>query len=259
MKVNRLNTNDVALIVLSKYKKMKGDAVDLSTLKTKASALVDNTPWTNLLSQYVDETGAVDYRSITNDQSDLNQYLESLSRTPPGENWNTEQKLAYWINAYNAFTVKLIIDNYPLKSIKDISSGLPMINSPWDMKFFEIGRVKMDLNTIEHEILRKQFDEPRIHFAINCASISCPNLRNEAFVANRLEQQLEEQTLEFINDPSKNYISKNESRISKIFTWFAADFNKKGSVDAWLRKYHDAYDSNNKLEYLDYDWGLNGE
>ena len=153
--------------------------------------------------------------------------------------------------------MKLIIDNYPLKSIKHIGEGMPMIGSSWDIKFFKIGGVDFDLNTIEHEILRKKFEEPRIHFAINCASISCPKLRNEAFESDRLNQQLEAQLKEFINNRDKNIINKAETKLSKIFSWFETDFTKTTTVKSIIKQHHSAFNEENEIQYLDYNWRLN--
>jgi hypothetical protein len=142
-----------------------------------------------------------------------------VNNPPDKKEWSESAQLAYWINVYNAFTIKLIIDHYPVESIKDIGSKIqvPFINSPWDIKLIEIEGKKYDLNNVEHSILRKDFEEPRIHFAIVCASFSCPKLRREAFTAEKLEEQLQEQAVDFINDPAKNSISKNKAEVSKIF------------------------------------------
>jgi len=187
----------------------------------------------------------------------LEKYLDTLTENPVGKNWSEAEQMAYWINAYNAFTVKLIVDYYPLKSIKDIGDGLPMISSPWDIKFFKIGKTDFDLNTIEHEILRKQFAESRIHFAINCASFSCPKLRNEAFVAERLEEQLENQAQSFIKNLDKNIINEKETKLSKIFNWFESDFTKQESIASFIKKRHDSFDEQNEVKYLEYIWTLN--
>jgi hypothetical protein len=205
------------------------------------------------------KSGHVNYQGFIKDKNEFQQYLNALSKTGPGKNWTEAEELAYWINAYNAFTVKLIIDHYPLKSIKDISSGLPMINSPWDIKFFKIGNVDFDLNTIEHEILRKQFDEPRIHFAINCASFSCPILRNEAYITDKLDEQLEEQAIRFIQNPDKNIIDERQTLLSSIFSWFEKDFTKKESLKTYLKKYHPGINDQLHIRFMDYDWSLNGE
>ena len=219
--------------------------------------MVNHEIWTVLLRKYVTEGGQVNYKGFIKEQSKMEEYLSLLSNTPPGSNWSEADKIAYWINAYNAFTVKLIMDNYPLKSIKDIGDGLPMISSPWDIKFFKIGDADFDLNTIEHEILRKHFEEPRIHFAINCASFSCPKLRNEAFESSQLNQQLEAQTKTFINNPDKNIINKEETKLSKLFSWFETDFTKKTTIKSFVKQRHSAFNEQNDLQYLDYSWTLN--
>jgi hypothetical protein len=228
------------------------------TITTQAQ--VDHSIWNGLLSKHVSAEGWVSYHGLKKDSVQLNQYLKLLSSNPPQEDWTANQKLAFWINAYNAFTVKLIVDNYPVSSIKDIKKGIPFVNSVWDNKFFEIGGAKMNLNEIEHSILRKQFDEPRIHFAIVCASKSCPKLRNEAFTAEKLEQQLQEQAIDFINDTSKNHFEEEEINISQIFNWFEKDFTKKMTLKEFLKAYskHD-FGLYAKVKYQAYDWSLNGE
>src|SRR5690606_14662170 len=172
----------------------------------------DHSKWDTFLNEHVSQTGNVDYKSIKENESELKEYLNQFINTPPLKSWSKEEKLAYWINAYNAFIIKLVVDNYPLKSIKDIEA-------PWDKKFIPINGELISLNYIEHEILRKM-NEPRIHFAINCASVSCPQLLNEAFTIKKLDSQLNKVTSRFINNPSKNIISRNQLQLSKIFQWF---------------------------------------
>ncbi len=137
-----------------------------------------------LLKKNVSADGKVNYKTFIADTTTLNLYLNLLSANPPDEtNWTKQQQMAYWINAYNAFTIKLITRHYPIKSIKEIGSGIqiPFVNTPWDLKFIRIGKVKIDLNNIEHGQLRKKFKDPRIHMALVCASKSCPILLNEAY------------------------------------------------------------------------------
>lgn len=217
-------------------------------------------PWTQLLQTHVDDAGWVSYKSFVADSVRLNNYLETISKCPPHPSWSEEEKLAYWINAYNAFTIKLIVDNYPVISIKKIKKGISFINSVWDIKFFEIAGEKMDLNTIEHSIIRKEFDEPRIHFAIVCASISCPKLLNEAYEAETLDEQLTQQAKTFVNDAAKNQIEKKQIKISPIFKWFSEDFTKKGTIQEFIRPYSEYnFDADAKVKYSNYDWNLNGE
>jgi hypothetical protein len=220
---------------------------------------IEHTIWSELLSKYVRTNGLVDYEGFKKDQNRLQEYLDLLSQNPPNpDRWSREERLAYWINTYNAFTVKLIVDNYPVESIKDIKRVIPFVNSVWDVKFIKIGEETYDLNNIEHGILRKYFDEPRIHFAINCASISCPNLRNEAFVADHLEEQLKDSSDLFLSDKSKNIITENKVAVSKIFRWFKGDFTKEGGLKDFLRKHSGVEVADDaKIEFLDYDWGIN--
>ncbi len=257
IRYNNLNINDIGLKVLTLFKKVSGGAVDLDSITNQNSPKLDHQSWSDLLIRHVDSTGKVDYDGFIKDSIALNSYLDRLSKYPPGNNWTKDEKLAYWINAYNAFTIKLIIDHYPLESIKDIVDGLPMINSPWDIKFFRVGETPFDLNTIEHEILRKAFEEPRIHFAVNCASFSCPKLRNEAYTAENLEKQLEAQAFDFLNNPQKNYINNEVTKLSKIFDWFQSDFTKQSDLKSFIDKYNNSINKNNKVEYLEYNWVLN--
>ncbi|MDW7694179.1 DUF547 domain-containing protein [Flammeovirgaceae bacterium SG7u.111] len=225
------------------------------------SSPVSHEQWDALLKKHVNADGYVNYRSFLKDSTKLNEYLSVLSKNYPDSNkWSENEQLAYWINAYNAYTVQIVLRHYPLESIKDIGSkiAIPFVNSVWDIKFIEIEGEALDLNNIEHGILRKHFSEPRIHFAINCASESCPKLRNEAFVAEKLEQQLTEQTVGFINDPSKNQLAENEVKLSKIFSWFGGDFKKESSLVEFLNKYSKVQISEGAdVSYLDYDWRLN--
>lgn len=220
----------------------------------------DHSDWSVLLQRYVNSDGWVGYKGFQKDSVELNRYLTQLSVCPPSGSWTTNEKLAYWINAYNAFTVKLIIDHYPVASIKDIKKGIPFINSVWEMDFFEIGGKSFDLSKIEHGILRKEFNEPRIHFAIVCASRSCPILLNKAYDPKTLEEQLEAQAKRFINDSSRNVLDKDEIQLSAIFKWFKKDFTQNRTLKDFINKYSEVdISSNAKVTYLDYDWNLNSQ
>lgn len=211
----------------------------------------DHSKWDTFLKLHVDQTGNVDYKSIKEDESKLKEYLNQFIKKAPSKSWRKEEKLAYWINAYNAFTIKLLVDNYPLKSIKDIEA-------PWDKKFIPIDGELISLNYIEHEILR-QMNEPRIHVAINCASVSCPQLLNEAFIAGELNSQLNKVTSRFINNPTKNIISGNQLHLSKIFMWFKKDFGQKdSSIIEFINQYSLVKAKpDSKINYLKYNWNLN--
>ncbi|TYB79140.1 DUF547 domain-containing protein [Bizionia myxarmorum] len=211
---------------------------------------IEHSDWTNFLQKHVSKEGAVDYKSIKVNAAELNKYLNQFSEISPKDSWSKNETLAYWINAYNAFTVKLIIDNYPLKSIKDIKN-------PWDQEFIPINGKRLSLNHIEHDILRNM-KEPRIHFSIVCASASCPKLQNKAFTSEKLEQQLTAATKEFLADVSKNKVQKENIDISKIFKWFSKDFKETGSIIDFLNTYSEIKISQNaKTSYMDYSWELN--
>jgi hypothetical protein len=206
--------------------------------------------WKKLLQNHVTNSGNVNYKSIHKDQKLLLNSLDEFSKNIPDNSWSNNETLAFWINAYNAFTIKLIIDNYPVKSIKDIKN-------PWDQKFIPIGKQLMSLNEIEHDILRK-LNEPRIHFAIVCASKSCPKLLNEAYVYSKLELQLTVATEEFLADETKNNIARNTVKLSKIFKWFSDDFTQNGSLIDFLNQYSNVEISPNaKKSFMDYNWDLN--
>lgn len=210
----------------------------------------DHRQWTDVLQAYVSENGVVDYKGLQNNKSGLESYLKLLSANAPNDEWSIDAKKAYWINAYNAFTIQLILKNYPLKSIKDLKR-------PWGLSFIKIDGGKIALNTIEHEILRPMGD-PRIHFAIVCASKSCPKLLNYAYESETLDQQLEHVTKMFINDPSRNSISQSNVKISKIFKWFKTDFPKSEAFIAFLNNYSTIKIlAKAEIDYLNYSWNLN--
>ncbi len=210
-----------------------------------------------LLRQHVSDVGKVDYKGFIRDSVKFNQYLNLLRKNHPDEKtWSKDEQLAYWINAYNAFTIKLIVDNYPLKSIKDIKNGIAFVNSVWDIKFIKIEDKKYDLNNIEHSIIRPKFKDPRIHAAVNCASISCPKLLNRAFTADKLNDQLDQVMRDFINDDSRNKVSATKPQVSSIFNWYGKDFD---GVINFINKYAKTkINKGAKLQYLDYNWALNG-
>ena len=220
---------------------------------------VQHGEWDALVKKHVSKNGMVDYQGFLKDKKQLQVYLDILSANKPTSKWSKNEKMAFWINAYNAFTVKLILDHYPIKSIKDIKRGIPFVNSVWDIAFIPMGKEKIDLNYIEHTILRKEFNDPRIHAAINCASFSCPLLRNEAYYASRLDEQLNDAMRRFINDPQRNQLDKSNIKISKIFSWFAGDFKLNGSsIVDYLNKYaKKRVQPNAKIDFLEYQWELN--
>lgn len=216
--------------------------------------------WSDLLQKHVDEEGWVDYKGFIKDSVRLNEYLELLSGHHPNpSNWSVPERKAYWINAYNAFTVKLITRHYPVEGIKKIKPGIPFVNSVWDIKFIEIEGQTYDLNNLEHGILRKKFKDPRIHFALNCASVSCPRLQGSAFTADSLDQQLNAAGKQFLQEDLRNRIQSDALEISSIFKWYKGDFvSRDQSLIDFLNPFAPvAISPDADIEYLDYDWRLN--
>jgi uncharacterized protein DUF547 len=227
--------------------------------------------WSTLLKKHVvlvdsGKASQVRYAQFAKDRGALKTYLESLSKVRQEEfdSWSKPQRMAFLINAYNAFTVELILDNYPVKSIKDIGG---VFDNRWKRKFFSLFGHPSYLDQIEHEMLRKPgaYDEPRVHFAVNCASIGCPMLREEAYVPERLEAQLAQQAERFLSDRSRNRAAGGKLEVSKIFDWFKEDF---GQREQWFAKYAKLLsddpaqqklvaDGKAPLSFLDYDWSLN--
>ena len=202
-----------------------------------------------LLKKYVSTDGRVNYKGFNSNIVELDSYLTSLKSQDPSS-MSKDEELAYWINVYNAFTIKLILDNYPLKSIIDLDNG-----KVWDRKWIPIAGTSYSLNQVENEIIRPRFKEPRIHFAVNCAARSCPPLLNAAWTADNLESNLERQTRKFINNVSFNTISSSHIQVSKIFEWYAVDF---GDLINYLNQYSKTkISSSARIEFLEYDWSLN--
>ena len=217
---------------------------------TVSAQKIDHSKWTEILQLYVAQNGDVNYKKMQKNRDTFKVYLNVLASNPPKDSWNNAEIKAYWINAYNAFTVQLVLDNYPIKSIKDISE-------PWGQMFFKIGGKSMSLERIEHEILRPMGD-PRIHFAIVCASESCPKLLNCAYESETLNDQLDQAAKEFINDASKNSLTASEITISKIFKWFKSDFPKGDAFISYLNSYSVVkLFPETKINYQNYNWSLN--
>lgn len=209
----------------------------------------DHSVWNDLLKKHVSATGKVNYKGFKADLELLDAYMRSLNEGAPTENASKEERLAYWINAYNAVTVRLIVSNYPLSSITKLDGG-----KPWDVKRYSNGSKKLSLNDIENNILRPMGDA-RIHFALNCAAKSCPPLLNEAFTADNVTKLLEQRTRQFINSATRTVIEKDEIKVSKIFDWYGKDF---GNVVDFVNKYAKIKAAKTaKVTFLDYDWNLN--
>lgn len=237
--------------------------------------------WTALLNKHVvllrdGQASQLRYAGFKADRARLQAYLGSLSAVPRAgfDRFSKPQQQAFLINAYNAFTVELILTRYPdLKSIKDLGS---LLASPWKQKWIALLGGKLSLDDIEHGLLRARgvYDEPRVHFAVNCASVGCPMLREEAFIAERLEAQLAQQTERFMADRTRNRwnVPTQRLELSKIFDWYGEDFrighrgiaSLQSFAAAHAERLADAPADRERLrtgrfpiEFLDYDWALN--
>jgi hypothetical protein len=224
------------------------------------AAQVDHSLFASLLSRHVKD-GVVDYKGVKDDEAILDRYLDALAAVDP-EPLSPDDQFAFYVNAYNAWTIKLILSRYPdIRSIKDLGS---LFSSPWKKNIARIDGNLMTLDQIEHDILRKRFKDPRVHFAVNCASKSCPPLQGEPFAGSLLNDQLNQAARAFINAPRFNRLEGDTLWVSKIFDWFPEDFD--GDVIGYFIKFADLPMRNQleknkariKLKYLDYDWSLNG-
>lgn len=243
------------------------------------SSADEHDTWTALLQSHVRVIDGgvatqVDYAGFARDREALQAYLTDLSQVSRADfdQRPLADQLAFLINAYNAWTVELILGAWPvIESIRDLGSFL---RSPWQRAFIPLLGETVSLDNIEHDMIRGwgRYDEPRIHFAVNCASIGCPALRNEAFTAQKLEAQLQEQTQLFLSDHSRNYLDGNTLWVTPILRWYAEDFERGWagyqSVPAFLADYAEALGLSDaqredllagriRVRYLDYDWGLN--
>ncbi|MBK9731365.1 MAG: DUF547 domain-containing protein [Chitinophagaceae bacterium] len=209
--------------------------------------------WDQWLKKNVSATGEVNYKNMKPELGTLRSFTAGLGKSEPAVTATKNEQLAYWINLYNAATIQLVLEHYPLKSIRDIANG-----KPWDDAFISVGEKKYALNNIENDVLRKKFTDPRIHFAINCASKSCPKLLNGAYLPDKLDVQLNSMTKLFINDASKNKITATQIDISEIFNWYQKDFIQKGSVINFLNEWSATrISATASIHYLNYDWSLN--
>ncbi|MDH5508900.1 MAG: DUF547 domain-containing protein [Nitrospinota bacterium] len=225
----------------------------------------DHAIFNKLLGEFV-EDGRVDYPGLANNRKRLDQYLAILATVPENQftAWDEPDRIAFLINLYNAATLKLILDHYPVESIKDIGGWF---STPWEAPVAQLWGITVTLDMIEHQILRKRYDEPRIHAALVCAAMGCPQLRYEAFVGRRLEEQLNNQMRLFLSVATKNRVDRAAGviHLSPIFKWYSADFEKgKRSLLGFLRPFWpdmDRGDFDNqrdwRIKYTFYNWSLN--
>ena len=227
--------------------------------------------WSGILQRYV-RGDRFAYGELAREPEALQRYLDELHRISPEmlATWSREQQFAFWINAYNAHAVAKVVENYPLESIRKLDKSLGLNNVfeqawiPMEAHHPEKKGTQLSLDDIEHRILRARFPDARIHAAVNCASVSCPPLLNEAYVAERLGAQLESQMRAFVNDPVRNRFDRERKvlALSEVFKWFEEDFVRDaGGVREYLLRF--APDEmadvvrEGKLQYLDYSWDLN--
>lgn len=249
--------------------------------QAQTTSAFDHDAWNRLLAQHVrwspeGHASTVDYRGMKVDQSKLQSYLSALSavQRKTFDGWSRETQLAFLINAYNAYTVQLILTRYPdVKSIKDLGS---LFQSPWEKAFVPLLGQTRSLDDIEHGLIRGsgRYRDPRVHFAVNCASIGCPALRPEAYLPTRLDAQLEDQARRFLGDRSRNRVSGDELIVSPIFKWYREDFEQgfRGdkSLPDFLARYadvlglsvaqtHDLHTGRMAITFDGYDWHLNDD
>ncbi len=247
--VEQVKTEKVATKAVPKPTKPEAvEKVESVPTKAKSAAKISHDDFDKLLSKYVSATGKVNYSGFKSSASKLDSYIAQLEATKVSDLSKNEQ-LAFWINAYNAHTIKKVISNYPLKSIKDLDGG-----KPWDAKWINLNGKTLSLNNIENDIIRPTFNEPRIHFAVNCAAKSCPPLLNKAWTASNLESNFTKTAKAFINS-SENNVTADKAQLSNIFNWYAGDF---GDIITFINKYSNVkVNAGSPIEYLDYNWALN--
>lgn len=221
------------------------------------SPIPDHSLLDTLLIKYVDDNGFINYEGFKQD-SQFEQYLNELRSYPPDTTWSNRNKLAYWLNAYNAFTIKLIAEHLPLESIRDITPiNLNYVISPWQIKFIDIGEEVYCLDDIKHGIIRKEFNQTRAYFGLLYATRSGPNLRREAYRGFMLDMQLSDQLRDFLMDKRKNQLGADHIKISKIFKWYESDFSQEGTIIEFINKFSPmTVQGDAKVEYLEYDWEL---
>lgn len=245
-------------------------AASSASASASASTLPDlESRWGELLATHVVDERWVDYagwHANAEHRAELRALAEAFATIDPAT-LAPQAAIAYWINVYNLVTVDLVLDHYPLRSIKDIDAGF--LGSPWKIERITIGGRLLTLDAIEHEILRVDFDEPRIHFALNCASVGCPPLASEAYTASRLDEQLDAATERALRSTEWVDLSgcagsygTGSIRLTKLFDWFASDFGGEKAVREFLARYRpgDSFTLRNTrcaIEYFDYDWTLN--
>ena len=276
----------VSLAIPASLREMTDTAPANAAIPMGNLSEVQNESYAMVLAKYVDSEGMVNYKDLKEDREPLDRYVESLAVLDPNvyEQLSTDEKIAFWINAYNALTLQTIINHYPItkggliSGLRFPENSIRQIPGVWDEISHRVMGREMTLNNIEHDTLRKQFSEPRIHMALVCASMDCPPLRREPYMADRLDAQLDDQARRFLASPRKFRIdrAKHIVYLSSIFKWFAPDFSVRYGKDPsqgdpsevstvleFVSLYVNAEDAqqlktvDHKVKYIDYDWSLN--
>lgn len=228
---------------------------------------VDHSTWAAFLNRYLiagsDGINRIDYHAAMNARGGLHGYMRELEAVPVSS-LNRDEQFAYWVNLYNALTVATVLDHYPVDTIRDIdiSSGL-FSNGPWEATLVEVETMPLTLDDIEHRILRPVWRDARVHYAVNCAALGCPNLYREPFEAERLDSQLDQAARRFVNHPRGARLEEGELHVSSIYAWFQSDFGGSDrGVIAHLRRYAEPeltaqLAGIEEIEDHDYDWALN--
>ncbi len=229
-----------------------------NTSDETSSQSISHQSWQRFLDDYLiteGENTLIRYHHVSEeDKSSLKQYIRQLSETEP-RILNKAEQYAYWVNLYNAITVDLILDNYPIKSITKLGGFFRF--GPWQDDVITISGKTLTLNDIEHRILRPIWNDPRTHYAVNCASLGCPNLQASAFTASNTETLLEQAAHDFINSSKGVDITPSSTTLSSIYDWFREDFQSEGGVIDHIRQYRPQMNDNQGKLHYDYDWSLN--
>ena len=230
--------------------------LSLTFNSTAGSPRANHKLWTEFLQRHVSSSGHVNYKTMLKDKNNLIDYVIELKTHTPGTDWSNDEKLAYYINLYNVYTIQFILTKYPVTSPKKIKYSSSDI---WHLKLVKFGKKTITLTQLENDIIRA-FGDPRIHFAINCGAKSCPPLLNRAYEAATLNTDLTKVTKAFLNNNKSNIIKPKKLQLSKIFEWYAVDFKtKETTLIDFINKYTDIEVSPKaKIEYLPYNWDLNG-
>ena len=258
----------IALCALAYWSLVPNQTVlsnDFSVADENSDIRIDHQSWDQLLDKYLhQEDGKVslfDYKNVSDaDKAALDDYVDALQKVDPST-LNSVEQMAYWINFYNALTVRVVLDAYPIDTIKKINSPL-LKRGPWKHKYVEVMGDKLSLDDIEHGILRPIYQDPRVHYAVNCASIGCPNLQLAAFTADNLDALLDQGAEDYINHPRGVSIVDNKLVVSSLYKWFASDFGNQQELIEHLFDYADEPLAE-QLEQIDeisdyvYDWSIN--